>query len=99
MNTLFDVVSADFDEDGDVDGRDFLAWQRGYGTLLGATHAMGDADGDGDVDTDDLEAFQLALNPPSSLPLLATIPEPATWLLSAAALLALASKRRLRTAM
>jgi hypothetical protein len=57
MLTRFDTISADFDEDGDVDGRDFLAWQRGYGKLLGATHAEGDADGDGDVDADDVLEF------------------------------------------
>ena len=28
------------------------------GTLLDATHALGDSDGDGDVDMDDLAAFQ-----------------------------------------
>ena len=29
--------SADFDLDGDVDGIDFLKWQMGYGTQIGAT--------------------------------------------------------------
>ncbi|MCH8840516.1 MAG: hypothetical protein IH831_07530, partial [Planctomycetes bacterium] len=57
--TLFDEASADFDEDGDVDGKDFLTWQRGLGILLGAAHGDGDADGDGDVDLADLLHFHL----------------------------------------
>ena len=28
-------LAGDFDEDGDVDGEDFLAWQRGFGTASG----------------------------------------------------------------
>lgn len=51
--------SGDFDGDGDVDGRDFLLWQRGYGTPApNATPFDGDADGDQDVDGDDLEIWQ-----------------------------------------
>ncbi len=67
--------SADFDEDGDVDGRDFLAWQEGFGTGPGALHAQGDADRDGDVDRDDLSQWE------SSLALVAAVhavPESAT---------------------
>jgi hypothetical protein len=45
--------SGDFNGDGNVNGRDFLAWQRGFGKS-NATAADGDADGDGDVDGDDL---------------------------------------------
>ena len=45
--------SADFDSDGDVDGADFLAWQRGFGTP-GANKPDGDADNDNDVDAIDL---------------------------------------------
>ncbi len=46
---------ADFDGDGDVDGADFLSWQRGFGIQApNATKADGDADNDGDVDSDDL---------------------------------------------
>jgi hypothetical protein len=48
---------ADFDGDGDVDGRDFLAWQRGYGKPA-ATPADGDADNDKDVDGNDLGIWQ-----------------------------------------
>jgi hypothetical protein len=85
MTTDADVDSADFDGDGDVDGRDFLTWQRGYGTLINATRAMGDADGDGDVDQADLQFFQSQYTTPEvEPPLLAyAVPEP-----SAAALLA-----------
>lgn len=42
------VPSADFDGDGDVDGRDFLLWQRG----------QGDADGNGTSDGEDLAVWQ-----------------------------------------
>jgi len=44
----------DFDLDGDVDGFDFLAWQRGYGINNNAGLSDGDADHDNDVDNDDL---------------------------------------------
>ena len=44
----------DFDADGDADGGDFLAWQRGFGTTTGAIATLGDSDGDGDVDTSDV---------------------------------------------
>lgn len=49
---------ADFDNDGDVDGRDFLRWQRNFGVTVGATNAMGDADGNGTVDQIDLASWQ-----------------------------------------
>lgn len=50
---------ADFDLDGDVDGNDFLLWQRGLGTPAPtATKGDGDADNDGDVDGDDLAAWR-----------------------------------------
>ena len=49
---------ADFDTDSDVDGFDFLAWQRGFGTATNATKADGDADNDEDVDSDDLAVWE-----------------------------------------
>ena len=52
-------LAADFDTDGDVDGADFLAWQRGFGTQApNATPADGDADNDQDVDAADLGIWQ-----------------------------------------
>ncbi len=51
--------SADFDLDGDIDGFDFLAWQRGNGTPMPlATKADGDADNDTDVDVNDIAVWQ-----------------------------------------
>ncbi len=49
--------SADFDGDDDIDGSDFLAWQRGLGTS-NANKPDGDADHDQDVDSDDLGIWQ-----------------------------------------
>jgi hypothetical protein len=46
-----------FDGDDDVDGNDFLVWQRGLGTTTGATQATGDSNGDGDVDAGDLAVW------------------------------------------
>ena len=43
----------DFDQDGDVDGRDFLAWQLGY-NMASPAHSDGDADDSGTVDEYDL---------------------------------------------
>ncbi|MCH7751227.1 MAG: DVUA0089 family protein [Planctomycetes bacterium] len=55
-----DTLSADFNGDGFITGADFLAWQRGFGTLApNATRADGDADGNQDVDGDDLDVWQL----------------------------------------
>jgi hypothetical protein len=48
-------IAGDFDGDSDVDGSDFLRWQRGVGTAaLMGTASAGDADGDRDVDGADL---------------------------------------------
>ncbi|HMP07683.1 MAG TPA: dockerin type I domain-containing protein, partial [Lacipirellulaceae bacterium] len=58
------ATPGDFNGDDLVDGADFLAWQRGLGTLAPhATRADGDADGDGDVDADDLALWQVNFGP------------------------------------
>ena len=48
--------SADFDADGDVDGADFLGWQRGY-KMPNAIQTTGDADHDSDADAADLNVW------------------------------------------
>ena len=67
-DTLFNMINADFDEDGLVTGSDFLIWQKNVGKLVGALHTDGDADGDGDVDSDDLTLYRTALAAPQSPP-------------------------------
>jgi hypothetical protein len=54
---LLEGMSADFDGDDDVDGGDFLKWQRGLSTP-NPTLANGDADYDEDVDGVDLYVWQ-----------------------------------------
>lgn len=72
---------ADFDQDGDVDGVDFLAWQRGLGN--GSTLAEGDANGDGQVDEMDLAVWQsqYAGGAGGAQQALAAVPEPASVVL------------------
>lgn len=83
-------VQSDFDNDGDVDGADFLTWQRGF--LSGSTHAEGDADGDGDVDEVDLGIWQGEFGASSvvaaSTSGTASVPEPSSLALVAFGLLA-----------
>jgi GH35 family endo-1,4-beta-xylanase len=68
--------SADFDLDGDIDGRDFLAWQRGFGDA-DPTFGDGDANYDGSVDAADLEIWQTAYGT-GSLAASNSVPEPDT---------------------
>jgi hypothetical protein len=90
---------ADFDVDGDVDGRDFLAWQRGFGQSSGASLSDGDADFDGDVDAVDLGHWQAAYG--SSTFMLAanqavsqSVPEPTIAVLWATGLIVDLAMRR-----
>jgi hypothetical protein len=86
-DAVIQVANADFDKDGDVDGADVLAWQRGLGA--GSTHADGDADGDGDVDDADLAAWRFQFGATAAArPSGAAVPAP-TGLAAAAALFAI----------
>lgn len=72
------VEDANFNQDGDVDGTDFLAWQRGFG--VGSTLAQGDANGDRVVDAADLTVWENQFGR-SSLSAFATVPEPTSGVL------------------
>jgi hypothetical protein len=63
VDQLAPSFSADFDGDLDVDGADFLTWQRGLGAA-DARQIQGDATGDHKVDVNDLEALQIEFNSP-----------------------------------
>lgn len=86
--------SADFDEDGDKDGVDFLAWQLGFGITSGASKAQGDADNNGTVDAADLAVWELQYDTPA-LVAGAAVPEPAAATLALAALCLAMSRRRI----
>ena len=73
--TSFAINDADFDNDGDVDGRDFLIWQRNAGTV-GNEFVLGDANGDGDVDDADLAIWELQYGTHAALPLPSRVPYP-----------------------
>jgi len=75
--------SADFDGNGMVDGKDFLAWQRGFGQSVGAQFGFGDANRDGAVDSLDLAVWETSYGSATSAENLLAVPEPSTLLLAA----------------
>ncbi len=86
-------VNSDFDGDEDVDGNDFLIWQRGLGA---GTHLTGDANDDGAVDGVDLDLWEADFGAGAAASAAAAIPEPAAIRLALASLglLALALRPR-----
>ena len=103
-------LSADFDSDGDADGADFLAWQRGFGIAAGALKSQGDANAAGAVNAADLTLWKAqfgssAFSGPGALVrgfvkyvggAVAAVPEPSSVLLVGVGLTALAAGRRRR---
>jgi len=77
------VLAGDFDTDGDVDGFDFLEWQRGFGT---------------DFDADDLADWEANFGTTAGSPLAAssttTVPEPGSLALLAIGSVLLLGRRR-----
>lgn len=87
--------AADFDEDGDVDSADLVAWQNGYGMSGSAEHYHGDTDGDSDVDGGDYLVWQEQFgNGVPALGAVAAVPEPTAMLLVSLAALTLSCYRR-----
>ena len=72
---LENFLAADFDNDGDVDGDDFLVWQASF-----SVDAGGDADGDGDTDGDDFLLWQSQFGSGAGAAN-ASVPEPTAELL------------------
>jgi hypothetical protein len=95
---LIDVAfsdNADFDEDTDIDGNDFLIWQQGNGIQApDASHTDGDANGDLAVNGEDQAIWQTQFGgPPPTAAALATVPEPSSVILLLLAISALAISR------
>jgi len=68
---------ANFDGDNDIDGADFLTWQRNFGT--GTLPSQGDAENDGDVDSKDLTVWEIQYGgTPPLAAAAASVPEPSS---------------------
>ncbi|NOZ39404.1 MAG: hypothetical protein GXP24_04160 [Planctomycetes bacterium] len=77
LQVLGSSFTADFDNDGDVDGSDLTTWETSFGAGAGA-----DADGDEDSDGADFLAWQRQFG--SGVPVLSAtqaVPEPTTFFL------------------
>jgi hypothetical protein len=74
LSVVSAAYTADFDQDGDVDGEDLARWQSGFGSP-GAV-STGDSDQDLDVDGDDFLGWQRQLGSGVAASL-QTVPEPA----------------------
>ncbi|NOZ41246.1 MAG: PEP-CTERM sorting domain-containing protein [Planctomycetes bacterium] len=75
---LVSTYSADFDEDGDVDGDDLAAWEGGFGSTA-ATHSDGDANANALTDGFDFLTWQRQLTNGGTLSAASTtVPEPTT---------------------
>lgn len=68
--------TADFDADYDVDGNDFLIWQRGFGS--GSSISQGDANRDNIVDGADLAIWQQQYNLSGNISTIVQVPEPSS---------------------
>ena len=85
-------LAADFDDDGDVDGDDFLLWQINFPVLDGtAGSSSGDANGDGNVDGDDFLVWQRNFTYPTAI---SSVPEPNSLVLLALGGLMMLRRRR-----
>jgi hypothetical protein len=94
-DAVIQIATADFNQDGDVDGDDFLIWQRGLG--IGSTLPEGDADGDGEVDAGDLAAWRFQFgSTDAAVPVGSAVPEP-TGLIAVACLAVVCAVRRHRS--
>lgn len=90
--------SADFDQDGDVDNADFMAYQRNIGANNGVRPVLdaGDADFDGDVDGADglIWQSQYGTGVGAAATLSVRVPEPTAWLIALACSALLLAGRR-----
>jgi autotransporter-associated beta strand protein len=96
VSTFASANNADFDGDGDVDGADFLTWQRGFGLTGQPNKSTGDANGDGNVNGLDLDIWKTKFGGVPATAAVGAVPEPASMAMAAVALVAgfAAARRR-----
>jgi hypothetical protein len=86
------VESADFDGDNDIDGADFLTWQRGLG--VGTTKAQGDADGNNMVNAADLAVWKSQFGLGAAAESVSAVPEPGALVIGSVVALAIVGTPR-----
>lgn len=79
-------AAGDFNLDGNVDGGDFLAWQRAFGSSVAAAGAGADGNRNGVVDAGDLAVWRSNFGLVASNRATATVPEPASYFVASALL-------------
>jgi hypothetical protein len=84
------AADADFDNNGIVDGRDFLIWQRNSGVNNGANNGAGDSDGNGAVNAADLAVWKSKFGTAGA----SAVPEPSSFLACFVSISSLATIRR-----
>ena len=77
----FDPDQADFDQDTDIDGSDYLAWLRGFAVATLAGLNDGDGNHDGAVTGADLAIWKSLYGTTAPVAALLAVPEPTTWAL------------------
>lgn len=90
------VLDGDFNDDGVVDGEDFLVWQRSSGAS--GTGLAADGNGDGTVNGLDLDLWEENYGQTGVLTTLVTVPEPNSVLYLAMGIVILVCRRRNRQA-
>lgn len=87
--------TGDFNQDGIVDGNDFLAWQRNHGVQNNATLAMGDGNRDKKVTFRDLDVWKFQFGESGAHHAVVAVPEVSSLcLLSIGILLTITNRRR-----
>jgi hypothetical protein len=88
--------NSDFDNDGDVDGADFLIWQANLGAtgVPVGNKSTGDANGDGNVNAADLTIWQAHFGLPPTVGAAGAVPEPGALALAGLCLAAASVARR-----
>lgn len=97
LKATFLGKKGDFNNDGYVDGTDFLAWQRGFGITSGATKAQGDGNADGAVDSTDLGIWKMNFGSTPAVAAAGAVPEPSTACLVILAVVAATGASRTTT--
>lgn len=92
-------LGGDFNDNGVVDGADFLAWQRAFGTAV-PSGTGADGNGDGRVDGTDLALWKSRFGATANGPTISSegvsIPEPDSCFLTAGAIFGLVTRWRRR---